>query len=75
MTLHVVGARFDEHRNTSRVWPVDPRLHDEALRESARLRKRAPRFVKWLQAGAPAIRSDDEHRKWFGCAYRRGELT
>lgn len=75
MTLYTVGARFDEHRNTSRVWPVDPQQTDAALREFARVRRQFPRWVAWLKAGAPPVRSEAEHAEWFGCAYKRGELT
>ncbi len=73
--VYTLGARFDERRNTSRVFGVDPQAQDAAARESARFRNRCPRMVAWLRAGAPPIRSDDDHRKWFACAYKQGELT
>lgn len=54
---------------------VDPERTDAAIREAARFRKQYPRMAAWLKAGAPAIRTEGVHKAWFGCAYRRGELT
>lgn len=73
--LYTVGAGFDEHRNTSRVFGVDPQALDESARWSARFRKVYPRMTAWLAAGAPPIRSGAEHVEWFGVPYKQGELT
>ncbi|HEX5370046.1 MAG TPA: hypothetical protein VFY10_11580 [Dehalococcoidia bacterium] len=69
----LVGRRnvaiFDERRNSSRVWPVTPDDVDNYQRATARLRREHPNLVAWIEAGAPPIHTDADHRRWFGEPY------
>jgi hypothetical protein len=51
------GFVFDEHRNTSRVWPVPPDALPAAL---AALRSLDPDLRRWIEDGAPNL-TDAEH--------------
>lgn len=65
-------AVFDEHRNTSRVFDVPPEAVDEARDALERFARANPRHVAWLAAGAPSIRSEADHLRWFGEPYATG---
>lgn len=71
MSIHVPGdkAAFDEHRNTSRTFSVDPKSLERAMEATASFRRADPRHVEWIEAGAPSIRSEDDHIRWFGKPY------
>jgi hypothetical protein len=62
------GSRWDERRNTSRVFPV-PAGAAERATAITRWASENPRHAAWLTAGAPPIRSDAEHLEWFGEPY------
>lgn len=62
--------RWDEHRNTSRVFPVPPGALDEALRSLAALRRNDPALVRWLEDGHPRL-TEAEHVARFGGPYKR----
>lgn len=70
--LHVPAAarRFDERRNTSRVFLVAPDALPNAQRAIEQLRRTDPKLCAWLDAGAPAIHSEAEHIAWFGEPYK-----
>jgi len=67
-------AGFDEHRNTSRVFPPPPGAVADALKSLKAYTKRYPKHARWLLEGHPSL-SEDEHWERFGCAYKKGELT
>lgn len=71
--VRVVGSatRFDERRNTSRVFRPPPDALPNALRALESCRRDQPQLCAWIDAGAPPIRSDDDHRRWFGSAYEQ----
>jgi hypothetical protein len=69
------AGRYDEHRNTSRVWPVPPDALPNLRRASARFQADYPCMAAWLAAGAPPVRSEREHVELFGVHYKRGVLT
>jgi hypothetical protein len=61
-------SRFDEHRNTSRVWPVTEQDAENARRALAAFHRSNPALVKWLEDGHPRL-TDDEHVARFGESY------
>jgi hypothetical protein len=63
-------AHFDEHRNTSRVWPVTPQDGENARRALASFRRDHPELVAWIEAGAPRLTAA-EHYARFGEDYDR----
>ncbi len=67
-------AGFDEHRNTSRVFPPPPGAVTDALKASLAYQKRYPEHARWLLGGHPSM-TEDEHFDRFGCYYKKGELT
>jgi hypothetical protein len=60
---------YDERRNTSRVFPVDPAALPAAVRAMQSYRAASPADAAWLEAGAPPINSQAEHFRWFGREY------
>lgn len=56
---------WDEHRNTSRVWPVSPDALPAALRALEQLRVDEPALCAWIEEGAPTL-TDAEHVERFG---------
>jgi hypothetical protein len=65
---------FDEHRNTSRVFPPPPGAVTDALKASKAYTKRYPKHARWLADGHPTM-NEDEHWERFGTVYKKGELT
>lgn len=59
---------WDHRRNTSEHRPP-PGTARQALEAMAVWRDANPEHAAWIAAGAPPIRSDAEHRRWFGCSY------
>jgi hypothetical protein len=59
---------WDEHRNTSRVFPVPPGALDAAAAALARFRIDSPAHAEWIESGHPTL-SDDEHVSRFGEVY------
>lgn len=59
---------FDEHRNTSRVWPVTEQDAENARRALAAFRRSDPALVAWLEDGAPNL-TEAEHVARFGEPY------
>jgi hypothetical protein len=59
------GVQFDEHRNTSRVWPVPPDARRDAVKALATL---DPALRRWIEDGHPNL-TDAEHRARFGEPY------
>jgi hypothetical protein len=48
-------SQFDEHRNTSRVWPVPPQVIDAARRSQAVYERTKPPWYRWIIAGCPEL--------------------
>jgi hypothetical protein len=69
--VHVPGdkAVFDERRNTSRTFAAMPGSAAAALEAMESFRRTSPRHADWIAAGAPSIRSQDDHIRWFGELY------
>ena len=59
------SAIFDEHRNSSRVFPVPPDALPNAMRALAALRSDYPELVAWIEEGAPNLTAE-EHYERFG---------
>lgn len=73
MTVYVVGAAWDERRNSSRTFAPAPGAARDAVRACRELRARHPELVAWIEAGAPRL-TELEHTERFGMPYRRGKL-
>ena len=58
-------AVFDEHRNSSRVFPVPPTALPDALDALARFRASQPDLYGWVASGAPLL-SHGRHEEIFG---------
>jgi hypothetical protein len=56
-------AHFDEHRNSSRVWPVTPQDG-----ENAAFKRDYPELHAWIVEGAPTL-TEAEHVARFGEPY------
>lgn len=69
--MHVPGdkAAFDERRNTSRTFAAMPGSAKAALEAMEQFRRESPEHAAWIAAGAPPIRSQADHVKWFGREY------
>ena len=65
----ISGPTFNEHRNTSRVWPVPPTALPAAKRALESLRRDDPALVQWLADGAPNL-THEEHLRRFGVPYQ-----
>jgi hypothetical protein len=63
-------ARFDERRNSSRVFPVPPDAHKDVLRAVAAWREREPAAYRWLADGHPRL-TEDDHVARFGEPYKQ----
>jgi hypothetical protein len=59
---------FDEHRNSSRVFPVPPNALPDARRALARLHREEPALVAWLEDGHPTL-TEAQHLERFGEPY------
>ena len=59
---------WDEHRNSSRVFPVPPTALPEAVAALAAFRRTQPRLYEWVAQGAPTL-TDAEHLARFGAPY------
>lgn len=70
VSLPYAAARFDERRNSSRVFPVPPDALPNALRALAGLRGEYPELVAWIEEGAPNLTAA-EHYARFGEDYDR----
>ena len=68
MAVHTVGARWDERRNTSRVFKPPPDALPNALRSLRALRESHPGLVAWLADGHPTL-TEAEHVERFGEPY------
>ena len=77
MAVYVAGkaALFDEHRNSSRVFPVPPTALPDAMRALAAYRRDHPEMYAYIEAGSPPILSQDDHIRWFGRPYERPKST
>lgn len=60
---------WDEHRNTSRVFPVTEQDVENARRALARFHAESPALVQWLRDGHPTL-TEAEHVARFGEPYR-----
>jgi hypothetical protein len=60
---------FNEHRNTSRVWPVTEQDCENARRALAAFKRDQPALYSWVAEGAPTL-TEDQHRIRFGESYR-----
>lgn len=65
MTVHALGAQFDERRNTSRVFAPSPDALPNALAACAAFRRSYPEHARWISEGAPGL-TDAEHVRRFG---------
>lgn len=65
---------WDEHRNTSRVFPVAPGAADAAIRACRHYAGRYPRHARWLLDGHPTL-TEAEHYERFGAVYKKGDLS
>lgn len=74
MSVPRQSSIWDERRNTSQVHLPPPTAVNDALKALRKLRMSAPRFVRWLEEGAPAIHSDKDHYLKFGKPYKQGDL-
>ena len=63
-------AVFDDHRNSSRVFPVEPGALEAARAASARFCAEQPAHVLWLVDGHPTL-TEADHVARFGETYRR----
>ena len=63
------SSHFDEHRNTSRVWPVTEQDGENARRALASFRRSDPALVEWIEAGHPHL-TEAEHVARFGEPYK-----
>ena len=70
MTLPRQHTPWDEHRNTSQVFPVPPNALPDARRALAALRAEYPELVAWVEEGAPRLTAA-EHYARFGEDYNR----
>lgn len=61
-------ARFDERRNTSRVFGVTVEDVRAARRALEHFRHDDPELVDWIEAGHPRL-THDEHVRRFGGPY------
>lgn len=62
-------SRWDEHRNTSQVFPVPPDALPTALRALEQFKRGNPELYAWVAEGAPAM-TEAEHLARFGEPYR-----
>jgi len=65
----ISGPTWDEHRNTSRVFPVPPDALPAALSSLAAFRRENPALAGWITQGAPLL-THEEHLALFGEPYR-----
>lgn len=66
-------AVWDDRRNTSQTRQPDPLAVKAALAACRKFREEHPRHAAWVAAGAPPIRSDDDHARWFGESYETSQ--
>lgn len=68
MSIPRQSAIFDEHRNTSRVFPVPPEALPNARRALAAFHRDDPALASWVSEGAPRL-TEAEHLYRFGEPY------
>jgi hypothetical protein len=68
MSLPRQHVGFDEHRNTSRVWPVTPQDAENARRALAAFARDCPELRQWIIDGHPHL-TEAEHVARFGGPY------
>lgn len=68
--MHVVGGRFDEHRNTSRVFGVLPGAGEVAAKACRAWTAANPAHAQWIIDGHPTL-TEPEHQARFGEKYRK----
>ena len=61
---------WDDHRNTSQVFPVPPGAVEDALAAMERLRRDDPALVRWLMDRHPTL-TEAEHLERFGAPYKK----
>ena len=74
VSLPFARARFDEHRNSSRVFPVPPDALPNAMRALNALRADYPELVAWVEEGAPRLTAEEHYRR-FGEDYAPRKRT
>ena len=62
-------AVFDEHRNSSRVWPVPPTALPEAEDALSSFKKSQPDLYEWIESGAPLL-THSRHEAIFGETFK-----
>jgi hypothetical protein len=62
-------AVFDEHRNSSRVWPVPPTALPEAEAALEAFKRSRPDLYEWVASGAPNL-SHGQHLSLFGETFK-----
>ena len=62
-------AIWDEHRNSSRVFPVPPDALPNALDALARFKASQPDLYAWVASGAPTL-THGQHVAMFGESYK-----
>jgi hypothetical protein len=60
---------WDEHRNSSRVFPVPPNARPEAVAALAAFQRSQPALYAWIASGAPRL-TEAEHVERFGAPYK-----
>lgn len=60
---------FDMRRNSSMVQPIEAGALKRCLDAMEAFRRNNPRHAEWIAAGAPSIRSEEDHIRWFGEPY------
>lgn len=60
---------YDDRRNSSHVFDVPEGARDEAVEVCQRFADEHPAHARWLAAGAPSIRTEEDHAYWFGEPY------
>lgn len=73
MSNERVGAKgiavWDDHRNSSRVFPVSPQDVANAERALAAFKASQPDLYAWVARGAPTP-TEAQHVAWFGGSYK-----
>ena len=69
MSLPRQHTPYDEHRNSSQVFPVPPNALPDARRALAAFERDYPELYSWICEGHPGM-TEDEHRIRFGEPYQ-----
>lgn len=70
MSIPWQHVEWDEHRNTSQVFPVPPGSLERALASLEYLREHDPALVAWIEAGHPNL-SEQDHLQRFGKPFKK----